>query len=99
MPIIEALISFNGVLLLTTMTHVLVIREFCIGALDVSSDIKFLFVLPSHPKLQRLLIQVPIIERLHFSLAFPTFPVVHNISVIGPCELNDPHVVNNCYSI
>jgi len=34
-PIIEALISFNGVLLLTTMTHVLVIRVFCIGALAI----------------------------------------------------------------
>ena len=47
MPIIENLgLELLRVLLLTTMMHALIIKVFYRGALDVSSDIKFLFLSP-----------------------------------------------------
>ena len=48
MPIVEKSgLELTGVILLTAMTHALVIRVFFRGTLDVSSNIKFLFVLRS----------------------------------------------------
>ena len=44
-------LELTQLLMLNTMMQVLVIIVFCRDALDISSDIKFLFVLLYHPKL------------------------------------------------
>ena len=86
------------------MTHALVIRVFCRGTPDVANDVKFSFVLPSHLKLQQLLIYLTIIERLYhikttqYSLSSPAkTSMVKYLKVLA--TLNSKESIIKCFNI